>query len=521
MNIGRLLSKSARAFPESRAIVYGTGESTYARFNARANRLAHALRRLGVGPGHNVAILMYNRPEMLESMFACFKAGCGAVPINFRLHPREFAFIIDHSEASVVLVSPEFDEPIAEIRERIPRARSVITVSEGAAGLLDYEALLAAESDEFDDADVGADDVAWIFYTSGTTGQPKGAMLTHRNLLAMTMSFYADMTPGLGPEDVVLHAAPLSHGSGLYALPNVGKAAAHIIPDAKSFDPEVILKLIEEHRVTNMFAAPSMIKRLLDSPAVDRHDHSSLKSLNYGGGPTLVEDLLAAMRKMGPCLVQLYGQGEAPMTITYLAHHDHVLEGTPEQRQRLGSAGIPRTDVEVAVFDADDRELPPGEIGEIATRSDLVMKGYWRNPEATAASLRNGWLHTGDLGYLDERGYLFIMDRSKDMIISGGENIYPREIEEVIIQHPAVREVAVIGVPDSRWGEAIKAVVARAPGQTVSEEEIIDFCRDHIASYKKPKSVDFVDELPKNNYGKIVKQELRAKYWEGRERGVI
>ena len=521
MNIGRLLTKSARAFPENLAIACGSRQSTYAQFNARANRLSKALYRLGLVAGDNVAILMYNRPEMLESMFGCFKAGCGAVPINFRLHPKEFAFIIDHSEAKAVIVSPEFDEPVTQIRDQIPQARHVITVSRGPAGLLDYEALLAAESAHFEDADVACDDVAWIFYTSGTTGRPKGAMLTHRNLLAMTMSFYADMTPGLGPDDVVLHAAPLSHGSGLYALPNVGKAAAHIIPESKSFDPEEVLKFIEDYRVTNMFAAPSMVKRLIDSPAVDRYDHISLKSLNYGGGPTLVEDLLNAMRKMGPCLVQLYGQGESPMTITYLAHHDHILEGTPERRRRLGSAGIPRTDVEVAVFDQDDHELPPGEIGEIATRSDLVMKGYWRDSQATATTLRNGWLHTGDLGYLDERGYLFIMDRSKDMIISGGENIYPREIEEVIIQHPAVREVAVIGVPDPRWGEAIKAVVAMVPGEEVTEAELIDFCRDHIASYKKPKSVDFVDELPKNNFGKIVKQELRAKYWEARDRKVI
>jgi acyl-CoA synthetase (AMP-forming)/AMP-acid ligase II len=336
----------------------------------------------------------------------------------------------------------------------------------------------------------------------------------------MTMNFYADICPGFGPHDAILHAAPLSHGSGCYALPNIGKAAVNIILDSKSFDPELIFKTIQEYRVTNMFAAPTMVKMMIQSPAVSRYDLRSLRSLNYGGAPMLVEDLKEAMSKLGTCLVQLFGQAESPMTITYLPHRDHVLDGSPEQMKRLASAGIPRTDVEINIFDPDGCELPPGETGEIVTRSDLVMKGYWRNPEATAAAIKNGWLHTGDMGYMDEAGYLFIMDRSKDMIISGGENIYPREIEEVLIQHPAVREVAVIGVPDTKWGEAIKAIVSLVAGQSVTERELIDFCQDYIASYKKPKSVDFIKELPKNNYGKILKRDLRAKYWKKRERKV-
>ena len=521
MNIGQCLTKSARTFPGNLAIAYGKRRVTYAEFNNRVNRLANALYRLGIQQGDNVAVLMHNCPEMLESMYAGFKAGCGVVPINFRLHPKEFASIIKHSEAKALILSPEFDEEIIKAWNLLPRVTSVVTLSEACDRLLDYESILIGESDQFDDTDVDAEDVAWIFYTSGTTGSPKGAMLTHRNLLAMTMNFYADMAPGFGSSDVALHAAPLSHGSGCYALPNIAKGAANVILESKSFDPEIVLRTIQEHRVTNMFAAPTMIKRLIDSPAVDRYDHSSLKYLNYGGAPMLVEDLISAMEKLGPCLVQLYGQAESPMTITYLSHEDHVLDGGSDPMNRLASAGISRTDVEVKVVDPDENELPPGETGEIVTRSDLVMKGYWRAPEATAEALRGGWLYTGDMGYMDEQGYLFLMDRSKDMIISGGENIYPREIEEVMVGHPAVQEVAVIGVPDPQWGEEIKAIVSLVPGSAATESELIDFCTEHIARYKKPRSVEFVDELPKNNYGKIVKRELRDKYWEGRSSRVI
>ncbi|HSH68869.1 MAG TPA: long-chain-fatty-acid--CoA ligase [Deferrisomatales bacterium] len=517
MNLGTLLTKSARTYGDHVALVHGAKRRTYREFNARANRLANALCRLGVRKGDHVAILQYNELETLEALFACFKAGCAAVPINFRLHPREFAFIIDHSECKAVVFSREFNDPIREVRASLPKVRQFVAL-EGARGeLLDYEAVLSAESDHWVDADVQPDDVAWLFYTSGTTGSPKGAMLTHRNLLAMTMNFFADMAP-LGPGDAILHAAPLSHGSGLYAIPNMAKAATNVILPTRTFDPEVVCRAIEEHRITNMFVAPTMLKVLVESPWVDRYDLSSMRCLNYGGGPMYVEDLKKAIDKLGPCLVQLFGQGEAPMTITYLPTRDHVSRGTPEQLGRLASAGISRTDVEVKIVDDGGNELPSGCVGEIVTRSDLVMAGYWNNPEATDAALRGGWLHTGDVGYLDAQGYLFILDRSKDMIITGGENVYPRELEEVLLRHPAVREVAVIGVPDATWGETITAHVVCSQGAAVSEEALIAFCKNHLASYKKPKKVVFVSQLPKNNYGKILKRELRNRYWKGHDR---
>ena len=345
-------------------------------------------------------------------------------------------------------------------------------------------------------------------------------MLTHRNLLAMTMGFFADICPGFCADDVILHAAPLSHGSGLWALPNIAKAAQNVILESKSFDTGQVLALIQEYRVTNMFCAPTMVKQIIDSPLVDQYEHHSLRALCCGGGPMMVADIRKAIETFGPILVQLYGQGESPMTISCLPQWGHVLDGSEQQLKRLGSVGIPRTDVEVRIVDREDREVSVGEVGEVVTRSDVVMKGYWRNPEATSKALRNGWLHTGDVGRIDEDGYVFLMDRSKDMIISGGENIYPREVEEVIARHPAVREVVVIGIPDPQWGEAIKAVVSLREDCSVTADQLIAFCKDHIASYKKPKSVDFVDELPKNSYGKLLKRELRAKYWRGSERTI-
>ena len=520
MNVGTFLTKAARAFPTSTAVVFGARMLTYGDFNARVNRLANALRRLGVNPADRVAILQYNCPEMLESIFASFKAACAAVPINFRLHANEYAYIIDHSQAAVVICSPEFTDDLLRVRDRLPGVRYIVALSRAKGEFLDYETLVAGESAQWCGVPVRPDDLAWLFYTSGTTGRPKGAMLTHRNLVAMSMSFFADMCPGVGPDDAVLHAAPLSHGSGLYAIPNIAKGAKNVILESKSFDPRLVFDAIREHGITNMFIAPTMLKRMVETAMLHRRDHGSLRACIYGGGPTLVDDLRTAIRQLGPCLVQLYGQGESPMTITYLPRRDHVLEGSPAQIRRLASAGLARTDVEVRIVGADGRGLPAGEIGEIVTRSDVVMKGYWRDPAATAAAIRDGWLFTGDAGYMDDAGYVFIMDRSKDMIISGGENIYPREIEEVIIRHPAVREVAVIGVPDAAWGEAVKAVIALNPGSAVASEEIITFCADSIASFKKPRYVDFVAELPKNAYGKIMKRELRDPYWKGRDRGV-
>jgi len=519
MNVGTLFTKTARTFPERLAIAYGDYELTYQQANQRINQLANALRSMGIKKGDNVAILLHNCPEFIETLFACFKAGIGTVPINFRLHPKECAFIIDNSEAVAVVLGDDFRDSLYALKNEMPRVKHYICTTEPLKGMLHYETSLKDRSAEFADVDVERDDLAWLFYTSGTTGQPKGAMLTHHVLMTMTMNFFADMTP-LGPEDVILHAAPLSHGSGVYSIPNVAKAAANVILASKSFDPKLVFETIQRRKVTNIFMAPAMIKRLIISPEIDKYDLSSLKCIHYGGAPIYVEDLKTAVRKLGQIFVQLFGQAESPMTISYLRKEEHLLEGTEEQMKRLTSAGIPRTDLEVKIFDENDNELPSGKMGEIVVRGEVVMKGYWKNPKATAETLRGGWLHTGDLGIMDEKGYVYILDREKDMIISGGENIYSREIEDVILKHPAVHEVAVIGVPDETWGEAIKAIVATKEGQKVTGEEIINFCKEYLASYKKPKSVEFINEVPKNPYGKVLKRELREKYWAGEARRV-
>ena len=517
MNIGSFLTKASRLHGDRLAIQYGEQQLTYAELTQRVARLAQTLRTFGVGPGDRVALVQRNGPALFETLFACFRAGAVAVPINVRLHPEEVAFICQDCEARVLVATGDYAASAFQARKRMPELRLVGV--ESMADAFDYETLLSDADPMTTDTEVDPDDLAWLFYTSGTTGKPKGAMLTHRNLLAMTMNYFADVNP-LGPEDVVLHAAPLTHGSGLFGLPAIAKGATNVILHTPSFDPDMVFQLIEHLRVTTIaFLAPTQIKMLLNGP-YQTYDLSSLRCIPYGGGPMYVEDMKQAVEALGPVLVQIYGQGEAPMTISYLRREEHVTHGDPGAERHLASAGIPRTDVEVRIVNDEDREVEVGAIGEIVARGSVVMAGYWNQPEATAETLRGGWLHTGDIGMMDAQGYLYLLDRKKDMIISGGNNIYPREIEEILLKHQAIYEVAVIGVPDPLWGESVKAIVALRPGMTVTEEEMNIFCRQHLASYKKPRTVEFVPELPKSAYGKILKRELREQYWRGRERRI-
>ena len=503
MNIAALLAKTARTLPERPAVSLGDGVAVrYGELHRRAGAIAGALlARHGLAPGDRVAIVMANRPDYLEALFGIWYAGLVAVPVNAKLHPREVAYILGNSGATLCITDEDHAEGIESVRADVPGLAPPL-VAGGAA----WHAMLGHDAE--DPAAVEAGAPAWLFYTSGTTGRPKGATITHRNLLVMTLSYFADLGR-VAPADSVLHAAPLSHGSGLYALPFIAKGANNVIPESGGFEPGEVLSLIERHPGLSMFAAPTMVVRLLDSPQLASADTTNLDLIIYGGGPMYVADVERALAAFGPKLAQIYGQGEAPMTITALPRAYHADSAQPRYRERLGSAGLARTDVEVRVVGEDDRPLPAGESGEIVVRGDVVMPGYWENPDATASALKGGWLHTGDVGRFDEEGFLTLLDRAKDMIISGGTNIYPREIEEVLLRDAAVRETAVVGRAHPEWGEEVIAFVVPHDGHSVTSERLDRLCLESIARFKRPRDYRIVGGLPKNNYGKVLKRTLR------------
>jgi long-chain acyl-CoA synthetase len=475
---------------------------TYRELAERAARLAGALRdRFGIAPGDRVAIVAKNCAEYLELLYAVWHAGAAAVPANARLHGSELAYILDHAGARACFASPGLE---GEIAPHAPGGLERLI----AIGSSEYAALLGSEPIAV--APRAGDDLAWLFYTSGTTGRPKGAMLTHR-VLSVESHAYASEVDAVAPGDPILHAAPMSHGSGMYIMPHVARLGVNVVPESGTFDPDEILRLFDVWPRTSMFAAPTMIKRLV----AGRGDCNvaNIRTIVWGGAPMYGEDALRALDRFGPRLAQIYGLGECPMTITTLSKQDIADRGHPRWRERLASAGRAYASVEVMVADRDDRPLATGETGEVLCRGDVVMAGYWRNPDASAEALKGGWLHTGDVGAFDAEGYLTLKDRSKDLIISGGSNVYPREVEEVLLRHERVREVSVIGRRDADWGEVVVAYVVG----DANPRELDALCLDNIARFKRPKDYVFVDALPKNNYGKILKTELRA--LDGRRKG--
>ena len=449
---------------------------------------------LGLAPGDRVAIVAKNGPDYVEALYAIWHAGCAAVPANAKLHGAELAYILEQSGARVCLVSDGLD---AEIASRAPASLEHLIV----VGSPAYEKLFAAAPINVTPRD--GNDLAWLFYTSGTAGRPNGAMLTHRVLAAASHAYLSEVDP-VSPGDLIIHAAPMSHGSGLYIMAHVMRRGVNVVPESGGFEPAEIFGLFGAWPRASMFAAPTMIKRLVESPA--ECPSENIRTIVWGGAPMYVEDVLRSLDRFGPRLAQIYGLGESPMTITTLSRQDVAGCDHSRWKERLASAGRPFACVEVMTVDEQDRPVPAGESGEIICKGDVVMAGYWRDPQASAAALKGGFLHTGDVGAFDEQGYLTIKDRSKDMIISGGSNIYPREIEEVLLKHDKVREVSVIGRPDREWGEVVVAyVVGEAP---VAELDAL--CLSAIARFKRPKDYVFIDALPKNNYGKILKTELRS-----------
>jgi len=502
MNLSYTLQRVAQYQPSRPAITEEGATLTYAAFEDQVARIAGALRtRHGLRHGDRIGIWMENGLAYLPLMFGAWRARLAVVPINAKLHAKELQWILDNAQAKLCFVAPDQEAKLAEL----PAGATLPPII--AVGSRDHAALLAGEP--IHTAPVDIEDEAWLFYTSGTTGRPKGAMLTHRNLMFCAHAYHADIDH-IDHRDTCFHAAPLSHGSGCWALAFVAKGGHNVIIPG-SFEPERILKALPHHTNVAMFAAPTMVTRLVTHPLAGSADTRNLRTISYGGAPMYVADLKRAMAVFGQKFYQLFGQGESPMTISGLPKWMHAESEHPRYDERLGSTGIARTGCAIKVVDEAGRELPRGEVGEILTRSDCVMKSYWANPEANAKALRDGWLWTGDLGTMDAEGCLTIKDRSKDMIISGGSNVYPREIEEVLLTHPAVLETAVVSRPHADWGEEVIAYVVQRSDATLEAGDLDRLCLDNIARYKRPRGYRFVEALPKNNYGKILKTELRER----------
>lgn len=498
MNLSHTLQTVARHLPQAPAITFAGRQLTYGAFEHQVACIAGALRnRHGLKTGDRVAIVMDNCLEFLPALYGIWRAGLAAVPVNSKLHPKEVAWIVGDCGAKLIVATAALADTLGTFANHAwPRVLI--------AGTREWMAMLF--SDPIIETENDADREAWIFYTSGTTGRPKGAILTHRNLLFAAHAYYADID-FLDAQDCMLHAAPLTHGSGLYALAHIARGSHQII--YPTFEPQQILEAFASRQNVSMFAAPTMVVRLLGHADAGAADTAGLKTLIYGGAPMYTADLKRALTLFGPRFYQVYGQGESPMTITGLSKAMHADNAHPDFAMRLASAGIARTGTACKIVDADGKTLPAGEVGEIITRSECVMAGYLNNPAATKATLRKGWLWTGDLGSIDAAGVLTLKDRSKDLIISGGSNIYPREIEEVLLTHAGVLECSVTSRAHTEWGEEVIAFVVRRPGMDVTAADLDQLCLDNIARFKRPKGYRFVAALPKNNYGKILKTELR------------
>jgi acyl-CoA synthetase (AMP-forming)/AMP-acid ligase II len=502
MNLFSLLERTARQWPEGGAVYLGDRcVQTWTTLRQRSLALAGALAARGP-VGSRVAIASENAPAYLELMFGTWAAGGAVVPLNYKLHAKEMAQIVEDADAAVVFASPALAPALQAALPGPWRERIVVTETPG------YESLFLGGP-----AAVAATDpqsLAWLFYTSGTTGRSKGAMLSHRNLMSMTLGHLADVET-IDESCSQIHAAPMSHGSGLYIPAYVARGARQVVPASQGFDPAEFLALCDSHPGCGAFLAPTMVQRLRLAAQASGHLPGQLRTIVYGGGPMYVEELRKSLSVFGQVFVQIYGQGESPMTITWVRREDHA----SGDEAILGSVGVARTGVEVRVVDEGGHDVPPGDIGEIIVRGDVVMAGYWNNASGTAEALHEGWLHTGDMGSLDARGYLTLRDRSKDVVISGGSNIYPREVEEALLTHAGVAEVSVVGQVDEEWGEVVVAFVVAAPGEDLTPHALDAHCLDRIARFKRPKRYLFLDALPKNSYGKVLKRQLREQLVTG------
>jgi acyl-CoA synthetase (AMP-forming)/AMP-acid ligase II len=515
--LGDIVEVAAAKFGARSALVYNGRAFSFSEQRSRIYRLANALHDMGVRRQHRVAILAQNSNAYVEVYAAGEVSGFITVAINYRLAAAEIEYIVKDSAPSVLIFDTEYAAIAQDIRGRCPDIRHFIVIGEGALdGAENYESLLAKSSDHTPKTRSRPTDIAYLIYTSGTTGRPKGAMLDHAGQLGFIQMQAIEMS--LRSTDTMLLVMPFYHIGAKCNYLMTSFVGANVILH-RAYDIAAISADIRRHKVTTVHLAPVMVKDLLDLPGFDKSHYASLRLIQYASGPMAVAQLRQAIAAFGPILTQIYGMTESGLG-TILHSHQHILDGSPEWVRRLGSAGQEALGYRIRVVRPDGSDCEPEEQGEIWVKGPGVMAGYWNNHQATLDAVEDGWMKSGDIGAFDKDRFLFVLDRKKDMILSGGENIYPREVEEALYAHPAVAEAAVIGVPDSRWGEAVKAFVVVAADQTVAEGDLIEHCRKHIASYKKPKSIEFVSALPRLPNKKIDKKQLRAPYWDGRTRQV-
>ncbi|MBI4831519.1 MAG: long-chain-fatty-acid--CoA ligase [Candidatus Lindowbacteria bacterium] len=514
--IAQRLTEVVASNPDKLAVKFEQHTFTFKELLSRVYRLVNALHELGVRKGDRVAVLSQNCHQYREAFWAAALGGFMIVPVNYRLAPREIAYILNDSETSALIVSDEYSLLIDSVKAQLKTIRHFIGVQTEGAAFLNYEALIQGSAPEAPRSFPEAEDLLWLLYTSGTTGLPKGAMHTHRSVTALVDLAISNFEIDEETRSLVVTPFYALSGGGWDSICSCMGSTTVIL---RHFNPVEVLETIQNERITDVHLVPVMINFIVNCPDFDNYNISSLKRITYGASPMPPELMRKAIEKIGPIFTQDFGCAEGGL-VTLLPEADHIVDGPKEKVRRLGSCGKGLPELEVRVLDERGEDVKPGETGELTVKGDTVMKGYWKMSEATADVLRDGRLHTGDLATVDEDGFIYIVDRKKDMIISGGLNIYPREIEDVLFAHPAVLEAAVIGVPDEKWGEAVKALVVLKPGASCTEEEMIDHCKANLASYKKPKSVEFCDTLPRNPSGKVLKRVLREKYWAGKERRV-
>ncbi|WP_026437773.1 acyl-CoA synthetase [Acidovorax sp. JHL-9] len=510
MNLGLLLRQTAQLFPEHSGVIQGNQRWTWREIDQRVDAMVSALHELGLRKGDKILVQSRNNLQLFESCWVAFRLGCVWVPTNYRLTPPEVAYLGASSGAKAMLYEADFFEHVEAVRTASPAIEHVICIGSPRQGEHGYDELVERHRGAQPEvATVDYDDPLWFFYTSGTTGKPKAGVLTHGQMAFVVTNHLADLIPGTTERDCSIAVAPLSHGAGIHALLNVARGASTVLPPGEKLDSEVFWQLVQTHRVSNLFTVPTIVKMLVEHPSVDKYDHSSLRYVIYAGAPMYRADQKLALQKLGKVLVQYFGLGEVTGCITVLTPAMHSADDD-DPNANIGSCGRPRVGMEVAILDEQLQHVPVGTVGEICCRGPAVFAGYHANLDATQKALRGGWFHTGDLGRLDDRGLLYITGRESDMYISGGSNVYPREVEEILLMHPGVAEVAVLGVPDPKWGEVGVAVIVRKDGaQPVADEELLKHLDGRCARYRWPRQFFFWDALPKSGYGKVTKKDVK------------